>query len=614
MAPKKEIKKKTEKKENPDSPQIQDETAEKAEIIARKKIVYAEIDDEVTALYDKIKAVKTKHVYIVVPRRAIIFQSVVNLKILKRKASDDDKTIYLISNDQNGVYLAQQLGIPVYNKENNEGKPAIFSTDAGDEKLRITPLRASVNSVEEEAPTRLKERKLSISEILSRRGKKKTLDVSKIDGAAKEKEKKKAKSKFVVVAPNRHALIGLTVVTVFVLLVIVYIALPGVTIYLTPSASVLEKSVNITLANYTQNAYELETRPPHMIASYPIETTVSKSITHYATGKKFSDNGANASGKILISNTTDTAWPLIPETRFQTDDGIVFRISNAITVPAATSDGPGTAEAFVTADQTDTYGVIVGERGNIEPSRFFLPGLKESSRSKIYAENSEPMTGGVTDFIAYISEEDIEAAKLRINDELLRDAVSELEIAVVNQGDLIGNVDAFTLLDGDDAIKISDVSVDIPSGLVGQNISEFTVSGEVSVSGVYYDHEAMLDILRDELSLKKSPQKELLRINEESTSYRIFEWDDRAGKIKLTANIKGIEQFSIDPDKENGARLLSKIREHIVGKDIEEAKLYIQNLPEVNKVEIDSWPAWAPTIPNISDNINFEIREAIKVE
>ncbi len=65
---------------------------------------------------------------------------------------------------------------------------------------------------------------------------------------------------------------------------------------------------------------------------------------------------------------------------------------------------------------------------------------------------------------------------------------------------------------------------------------------------------------------------------------------------------------------ENGQRLIEKIKEHIVGKDIEQAKNYIQNLPEINKVEIDSWPAWAPTIPNLPDNIEFEIRPAVDVQ
>ncbi len=585
--------------------------SKKTEVISKKKVIYVEIDDELTDIYDKITSIRAKHIYIVLPKRAIFFQSIVNLKILKRKADDGSKTLYFITNDKNGIHLAKQVGIEVYNKATGEGTPALFSTDIDDEKLRITPLRATVNSVEEEAPTRLAERKLSISEILRRKKGKKTVDISAISRPPK---KEKKKSKFVIVAPNRHALIGLTVLSIFILLVIVYIALPGVTIYLTPSASVLEKSVNITLANFQKNKAELETHPPHMVASYSVDTVVTRSITHYSTGKKFSDKGANASGKLTIINTTGNAWPLVEQTRFQTDDDIVFRITQGVTVPAASTDDFGRLEVIVVADPADAYGSIIGERGNIDPSRFFLPGLRESSQSELYAESYEPMTGGITDYVTYISVEDIEAAKSRLNDELLKSAIEELKIAVDEKSTLVGGASIYTLLEGEGAVQVGEVDMDVPGDLESQTVSEFSISGEVYVSGVYYDHDAMLDILKSELLLKKSPQKELLRINEDSTSYRIFEWDDYVGKIKLTANIKGIEQFSIDPEKENGERLLSKIKEHIAGKDIEEAKLYIQNLPEVNKVEIDSWPVWAPTIPNIPENIEFEIRDAITVE
>ena len=86
------------------------------------------------------------------------------------------------------------------------------------------------------------------------------------------------------------------------------------------------------------------------------------------------------------------------------------------------------------------------------------------------------------------------------------------------------------------------------------------------------------------------------------------------GKIKLTANIKGIEQYNIDEDTDNGAKLLEKIKEQIVGKDLESAKLYIQNLQQVNKAEIEIWPMWSPTVPNITDNIEVEIRDAVMVE
>lgn len=587
------------------------EAIEESEVVSSKKVVYLEIDDEVTVVYDKVKAIKSKHVYIVAPKRSIIFQSIVNLKILSRKAADEGKKIYLITNDKNGIHLGQKVGISVYNKAGSDGKPALFNTELNDERLRITPLRATVNEIEDEAPMRLTERKLSISEILRKSKRGGAIDVTRIDSAEK---KKKKKPKFVIVAPNRHALIALVSISLVILLFIVYIALPGATIYITPSATKLEKSVNITLADFNKNKAELDTHPSHMIASFPISTNVNKSIVHSSTGKQFSDRGANASGVITIYNTSGNAWPLIAETRFQTEDGIVFRIKEAINVPAASTSGPGTVEAFVTADQLDANGLIVGEKGNIEPTRFFLPGLKGDSQSKVYAENSAPLTGGVTDYIAFVSDEDLNAAEARLRDELVQSAIEELEIAVKEKADLSGGDITYVLLEGENAIKVGEPILNIDRGISGKEMKEFEVSGEVLVEGVFYDKDAMLEILKSELLLKKSPQKELLSVNDDSTSYRIFEWDQASGKIKLTANIKGIEQYEIDPDLENGAKLLEKIKEHIVGSDIEEAKLYIQNLPEVNKVEIESWPVWSPTVPSIPDNIDFDIRDAVSVE
>ncbi len=589
------------------------EVSQKAEVVSTKKVVYIEIDDEVTAVYDRIKALRGKHVYIVAPKRSILFQSVVNLKILKRKTEDDDKKIYLITNDKNGVHLAQKIGITVYNKADNDGKPGLFSTELDDDRLRITPLRASVNEIEEQAPTRMTERKISISEILRKRKGKNSIDVSKI-GTAEKKKKKKPKSKFVIVAPNRHALIALVTVSLVILLFIVYIALPGATIYITPSASILEKSVNITLADFQRNKAELDTHPPKMIESYPISTTVSRTVTHFSTGKKFSDYGANAGGSITVINTSNNLWPLVAQTRFQTDDGIVFRVLDGVTVPAASGGQPGKLEIFVVADQLDAYGGIVGAKGNIGPTRFFLPGLREASQSKLYAESYSQMEGGITDYITFVSAEDLEAAKVKITDSLKEAALEDLQEAVLEKATLSGSEVVYSLLLGENAIQVGEPTISIDENIEGKQLTEFNVSGEVVVSGVYYHRDAMLEILKSELLLKKSPQKELLRINEQSTTYRIFEWDDASGKIKLTANIKGIEQFEIDENKENGARLLEKMKEHIVGSDIEEAKLYIQNLTEVNKVEIDSWPAWSPTIPNIPDNIEFEIRDAVMVE
>lgn len=584
-------------------------------VVPPKKVVYAEIDDEVTTLYDKLKQTNTKGIYIVVPKRAILFQSLVNLQILKRKAEDDGKEIFLITNDKNGIHLAQKIGIEVYDKANPEGKSALFTSEGEDEKLKITPLKASINAVEEDAPTRMAEKKLSIGEILRKIKGRTTIDISKIKTAEKKQDTQKTKSKFVIIAPNRQALIAMVSITLIILLVIIYVALPGVTIYLTPTASVLEKSVNITLADAQKNRAELETHPSHEIASYPISTRVSKTITQYATGKKFSDKGANASGNLTIVNTMNSERPLVTQTRFQTNEGIVFRIADDIVVPAADNNGPGKIEAYVVADQVDSTGSIVGSRGNIGPSRFFLPGLKGDNQNKVYAESTVEMKGGVTDYMTFVTQQDLDAAKSRIKDELTKTAIDELRKSIKDKAALAGQTANYDLLQGDSqAITTGEVQIQVDESLINQQITEFQVTGNMDVAGLYYDHDAMLEILRDELLLKKSPQKELLRINEGSTTYRIFQRDEATGKIKITANIKGVEQYQIDPEKENGAQLLEKIREHIAGLDIEEAKIYIQNLPEINKVEINSWPAWSPTIPSLTDNISFKISDAVEAQ
>ena len=179
MAKKKIVKveeiKETAKRQISEEFEAGDEKVDKSQVISAKKVVYIEIDDEVTSVYDRVRNLKIKHIYLVVPRRAVLFQSIVNLKILKRKADDSGKSLYIITNDKNGIYLAQQVGLSVYDKVSTEGKPVLFSAEDEDEKLRITPLKASVNAVIDEAPTRRTERKLSISEILtSKRSKKRS--------------------------------------------------------------------------------------------------------------------------------------------------------------------------------------------------------------------------------------------------------------------------------------------------------------------------------------------------------------------------------------------------------------------------------------------------------
>ena len=102
--------------------------------IPLSQVVHTDIDDEVTSVFDRVKAKPSDLVYIVVPHRAVLFQSIVNVKILKRKAKDMNKDIAFITKDKSGVYFANKCNIPVFDQV-GENKKEITTVDIPDSIL-----------------------------------------------------------------------------------------------------------------------------------------------------------------------------------------------------------------------------------------------------------------------------------------------------------------------------------------------------------------------------------------------------------------------------------------------------------------------------------------------
>lgn len=583
----------------------------KQERIAKtKKVLYTEIDDEVTLIYDRLKQMRMKNVYIVVPRRAILFQSVVNLKILKRKASDLEKNIYIITNDSNGIKLAKQVGLVVYDKLEGHEHPSLVSGKFLEDQMNISPLKASINALEDSAPIRQTEKKFSITELI-RKGKHqgmKLLPKNFSIHKSKLGESKKAtntKGKLVLEAPNRQALVALVIVSLIILLTISYIALPGATIKLEPKSNVLTVSSNIILSDADANRAELDTHinANNEIASYVITANIQRPLIYQATGKEF--QGLNAKGTITVLNASNQEWPLVQKTRFQTPGGIVFRLKGNVVVPAQKDNTPGTIDIPVEADPLDALGQVVGERGNIPPSTFFLPGLSAENQKKLYAQSKAPMAGGSTVVIKHITKQDIEAAKQKMITDLKNSAQAEL-MSVVAKRNQTKN-ENLTLLALDNAIQTTEPKITIPANLENQKLDSFEIHGQLTATGTAYNSDELFKLLNAKLKDKQSPEKRLVHVDKGSFSSRIVNQDQSAKKITITATIKGIEEYQIDPENENGMRIVKQIQDHVVGHEVREARDYIQNLQEINKVEIESWPAWAPTMPNVPDNIKIEI-------
>jgi hypothetical protein len=88
-----------------------------------KDVVYIDIEDEITGVIDKVLSSKNKVVALVLPKRTTVFQSAVNVKLLKKSASEHKKSIVLVTSEESVINLAGASGIHVASTLNS--KPTV---------------------------------------------------------------------------------------------------------------------------------------------------------------------------------------------------------------------------------------------------------------------------------------------------------------------------------------------------------------------------------------------------------------------------------------------------------------------------------------------------------
>ena len=88
-----------------------------------KDVIYIDVDDEITSVIDKVTSSRSRVVALVLPKRATVFQSIVNMKLLKKRADAAKKHIVLITSEPGLMPLAGAVGL--YVASTLQSKPEI---------------------------------------------------------------------------------------------------------------------------------------------------------------------------------------------------------------------------------------------------------------------------------------------------------------------------------------------------------------------------------------------------------------------------------------------------------------------------------------------------------
>jgi hypothetical protein len=141
------------------------------------------------------------------------------------------------------------------------------------------------------------------------------------------------------------------------------------------------------------------------------------------TGSEYREQAA--SGEITIyNNYSNESLQLVTNTRFQTIDGRIYRIQEAVVVPGKSSGQPGNITAMVYADEA-------GSEYNIDPTSFSIPGFEGTPYEELmYAESRTKITGGIATEVPIVAtstrQEIEEQAATQLQDQLRTKMEEEL--------------------------------------------------------------------------------------------------------------------------------------------------------------------------------------------
>lgn len=303
--------------------------------------------------------------------------------------------------------------------------------------------------------------------------------------------------------------------------------------------------------------------------------TVDKTVSANVPAESTETVNDPAQGTITIYNTQSSAQTLIKNTRFQSPDGLIFRIQDSVTIPAGTVSSPGSVKATVYADTG-------GDQYNIGPTTFTVPGLKGTAAyTQVTAKSTDAFTGGFAGTRPSVSQatEDAQNQKSQaaLSTALGQAVASQLKpgYVVLPGATFISYVPIPDTAGKDNSVDVNlkgtAVAVALPNEALAKAIA-FQTLGSYAGQPVH---------LTDTSGLTLTPSTSGTPTAEQGTfSFSL------AGKTTI--------QYDIDTQKIAGA---------VAGKDKNTAFSIIQSFPEVKEATLTVRPFWKSSFPEDPSSI-----------
>lgn len=354
------------------------------------------------------------------------------------------------------------------------------------------------------------------------------------------------------------------VVSLLLLLGVLYLSLSSAAIHITPEEEIV--SVNVPV--------EIAVSPS---ASTQIRGSVVQQSFQKAREFQVPQEGgvpieAKAHGTVTLINETESQADLVARTRLLSEEGVLFRLDNAVSIPAN-----GQIETTVSADQP-------GLAGEIGPTQFTIPGLPAASQTVVYAVSVDKMVGGV-EYRRAVTQEDLDQAVMTLRQEILEESKTVLR------------QQAGSAFDGEDFT--SDVVEKASDTEPGTESGSFNVSVTVRVTGVFYDRQTVTELAQAGLYERVQDGYSLASVNLDGLQIGVQNVSTSQGTANLQIYLDGVSTIATNNPNLSVDQFLG-----VSASDVESK---LASVPGVKSVQVSFTPFWLKRVPTLKDHIKVII-------
>lgn len=361
----------------------------------------------------------------------------------------------------------------------------------------------------------------------------------------------------------QKAAIVFVLISFVLLLGVLYLSLSKAKIYVTPAPAVLRTSVPVEVVVNPVTTGQM--------SGYVLKETFSKAKSFQTPEEGGQLVEGKSTGMVTLINETSAPQALVATTRLLSEEGVLFRLNDAVTVPAN-----GQVEARASADQ-------IGKSGDIPPTQFTIPGLSTNLQTVIYAVSVDAMKGGLST-VSVVTEEYLNEAEQQLKEEMTTEALNALKERIPSA-------------DFDGSVVLVDVLERKSDKILGEQASEFTVSLTAQVTSVFYKKSVLETYALDSLRTQMQAGFELKEANSENLQVSVESVSQTAEAATLSAYIDGTAVIS------NAHELLKP--ERFIGFKAEEVIQTLTQSESIASVRVQFSPFWLRRVPRLTDHIEI---------